>query len=234
MIFGIYFYVPPIYYHAMTKTQSELIRPLLILEQVIERLTDEIIKGKIQTGSQLVEIDLQKRFGISRTPLREAFRELERLGFVTIIPRRGAFVKRLTRQEVIDIYEMRSVLEGLAARLAFKEKKEAFDELSECMKRMQEAYEKKNQTMFLKAHDDFHNVWILRSNNPSLIDECLKLRGLTSWHRMFFKFDTVSFSSAIEVHLKILAGFQSDQSSAETVEKIVRDNVRSAIDRLKV
>ena len=132
MIFGIYFCVPPIYYHAMTKTQSELIRPLLILEQVIERLTDEIIKGKIQTGSQLVEIDLQKRFGISRTPLREAFRELERLGFVTIIPRRGAFVKKLTRQEVIDIYEMRSVLEGLAARLAFKEKKEAFDELSEC------------------------------------------------------------------------------------------------------
>lgn len=217
----------------MTKASSDTIRPTLIIEQVIDRLTDEIIKGKIPTGSQLVELDLQKRFGISRTPLREAFRELERLGFVTIIPRRGAFVKDLTCQEVIDIYEMRSVLEGLAARLAFAERKEAVEELTEYMNRMEGAYAKKNRVAFLKAHDDFHNVWIQRSRNNSLIEECCRLRGLTSWHRMFFKFVAVNFTGAIEAHKKILNGFQSDQSTAETVEHIVRENVRSAIDRVK-
>ncbi len=216
----------------MTKACSEPIRPLLVLEQVVERLTDDIVKGKIPAGSQLVELDLHNRFGISRTPLREAFRELERLGFVTILPRRGAFVKELTRQEVIDIYEMRSVLEGLAARLAFKDKEGTAEELSDCMNRMEEAFLKKNRSAFLKAHDDFHSVWIRRSLNKSLIDECHRLRGLTSWHRMFFKFGALNFESAVEAHKKILSEFQSKKSTAETVENVVRENIHSAISRV--
>ncbi|MDP2084906.1 MAG: GntR family transcriptional regulator [Gemmobacter sp.] len=82
------------------------------------RLLDDIRTGALAPGARLRETDLAARMGISRTPVREAIRQLEADGLVTHLPRQGATLRRLDGPEVIELYEMRAVLEGTAARLA--------------------------------------------------------------------------------------------------------------------
>lgn len=82
------------------------------------RLLGEIRDGRLQPGARLTETDLADRLSISRTPVREAIRRLEADGLVTHEPRVGAMVRSLDYAEVMELYEMRSVLEGTAARMA--------------------------------------------------------------------------------------------------------------------
>ncbi|MBO9403231.1 GntR family transcriptional regulator [Shimia sp. R9_3] len=81
-------------------------------------LLQEIREGRLSPGDRLRETDLATRFSISRTPVREAIRQLEADGLVTHLPRVGATVRRLDYSEVMELYEMRVVLECTAARMA--------------------------------------------------------------------------------------------------------------------
>jgi DNA-binding GntR family transcriptional regulator len=83
-----------------------------------ELMIKAIESGELPSGSRLRENDLAARFGISRTPIREALRRLETQGLVTHVPRQGAIVCQLTYSEIGQLYYMREVLEGTAARLA--------------------------------------------------------------------------------------------------------------------
>jgi DNA-binding GntR family transcriptional regulator len=87
-------------------------------EQVADHLREEILSSRLAPGAELSEVALARSLGISRGPLREALGKLAAEGLVTIVPRRGAVVKRLTRQEFIDAYEVREALESLAIKLA--------------------------------------------------------------------------------------------------------------------
>ncbi|WP_323771837.1 GntR family transcriptional regulator [Antarctobacter sp.] len=83
-----------------------------------QRLLDEIREGRLMPGERLRETELAERLGVSRTPVREAIRQLEADGLVAHLPRIGASVRKLDYAEVMELYEMRAVLEGTAARLA--------------------------------------------------------------------------------------------------------------------
>jgi DNA-binding GntR family transcriptional regulator len=86
--------------------------------QAHARIVEDIRRGLLPPGTRLREVDLAERLGISRTPVREALRMLEADGLVVHLPRQGAVVRSLDYAEVIELYEMRAVLEGTAARLA--------------------------------------------------------------------------------------------------------------------
>lgn len=87
-------------------------------QSAYRRLLAEIRSGQLLPGARLRETELAERLGISRTPVREAIRQLEADGLVTHQARQGATIRNLDYAEVIELYEMRSVLEGTAARLA--------------------------------------------------------------------------------------------------------------------
>ncbi len=87
-------------------------------ETTYERLCDEIRSGKLPPGSRLRETEIAERLAVSRTPVREAIRRLEADGLVDHLPRSGAVVRKLEYPELMELYEMRTVLEGTAARLA--------------------------------------------------------------------------------------------------------------------
>ena len=87
-------------------------------QSVYRRLLDEIRRGNLQPGTRLREAELADRLQMSRTPVREALRLLEADGLVVHVPRQGATVKSLSYAEVMELYEMRAVLESTAARLA--------------------------------------------------------------------------------------------------------------------
>lgn len=86
--------------------------------EAYRRLVAEIRAGALKPRDRLLEVDLAARLGISRTPVREAIRQLEADGLVIHIPRVGAAVRSLDPGEVTELYEMRGALEGTAARLA--------------------------------------------------------------------------------------------------------------------
>ncbi|MDA7428054.1 GntR family transcriptional regulator [Primorskyibacter aestuariivivens] len=82
------------------------------------RLMSDLRAGRLHPGDRLRETELAERLGMSRTPVREAIRQMEADGIVTHVPRQGASIRRLDYAEVMELYEMRAVLEGTAARLA--------------------------------------------------------------------------------------------------------------------
>ena len=87
-------------------------------QSAYRRLLADIKSGQLLPGARLRETELAERLGISRTPVREAIRQLEADGLVTHQARQGATIRNLDYAEVIELYEMRSVLEGTASRLA--------------------------------------------------------------------------------------------------------------------
>ena len=87
-------------------------------EIVFEAMREAIVSGRLAPGERLVEIKLADEMGVSRTPVREAIRKLELEGFVIMMQRKGAYVAGLSPKEIRDVFEIRSTLESLAARLA--------------------------------------------------------------------------------------------------------------------
>ena len=96
--------------------------------------------------------------GVSRTPLREAFRELAAEGYITVVPRKGAHVSRLSEDEVLDIYAITSVLEGLATRLATPHLREggANERLQHFFDRLKRHHERGEVDAYWAANRDFH------------------------------------------------------------------------------
>ena len=86
--------------------------------RVFQRLREDILSGKYKEHDELRENTLGKELGVSRTPVREALRQLELEGLVTIIPNKGAYVTGISSKDIRDIYILRSMLEGLCARWA--------------------------------------------------------------------------------------------------------------------
>lgn len=87
-------------------------------DKLIEQLKQEIFSGLLKPGDQLEEADLANRFGVSRTPIREAIRSLVECGLLETRPRKGAIVRVLSAKELNDLFEVAAELEGMACRLA--------------------------------------------------------------------------------------------------------------------
>ena len=88
------------------------------VDRVVEGLRAGILRGRYVPGQHLIEADLTRDFGVSRGPLREAFRRLSAEGLLQIVPNRGALVRQLSYREIVEIFQIRSALEPLSARLA--------------------------------------------------------------------------------------------------------------------
>ena len=100
--------------------------------RVFQKIREDILSGKYKEHDELRETTLGKELGVSRTPVREALRQLELEGLVTIIPNKGAYVTGISQKDIRDIYVIRSMLEGLCARWAAQHiSEEQLDELEE-------------------------------------------------------------------------------------------------------
>ncbi|MHB1930580.1 MAG: GntR family transcriptional regulator [Acidimicrobiales bacterium] len=95
--------------------------PILVTshpDEIAFRIETEIIEGLLEPGSHLMQGDLCRRFGVSRTPVREALRKLQAQGLVELVPNKGARIRVVTVSDLEEIYAVRAELEGYAAALA--------------------------------------------------------------------------------------------------------------------
>jgi DNA-binding GntR family transcriptional regulator len=90
----------------------------VLRDEIRDQLIEEILNGRLAPGERIVEMRIAQQFGVSQAPVREALRDLDLLGFVVSSPFRGAIVRQLSVEELVQLYPIRAVLEGLAARHA--------------------------------------------------------------------------------------------------------------------
>jgi DNA-binding GntR family transcriptional regulator len=162
-----------------TTTAPAPARPLenrTLREQVVDHLREEILTSKLEPGTELGEVGLARSLGISRGPLREALGQLAAEGLVTIVPRHGAVVKRLTRQEFIDAYQVREALESLAIKLAVPRLSAAEKtELHEMCAEMESEAACGNTDRFFEINRNFHALLVHASGNLKLEEVHLQL-----------------------------------------------------------
>jgi DNA-binding GntR family transcriptional regulator len=140
-------------------------------EKILETIRDAILKGSLKPGERVSEPELAERFGISRTPIREAFRQLESEGYLLVIPRKGAVVASLSERDVEEFYAIKIILEGFAARIAAEKLSdkdiERLEAINEKLQKLADEGDVKN---FFKVHDEFHEVFIKASGNEKLLE----------------------------------------------------------------
>lgn len=156
--------------------------------RVFSTLREDILNGKYNENEELREIAIGNELGVSRTPVREAIRQLELEGLVQIIPNKGAYVKGITPKDVKDIYMIRTSLEGMCARLAceniteeqleeleeniylatFHASKGHMDQLADLDNRFHHIlYEACDSKMLQKLLEDFHH-YVIRIRRKTL------------------------------------------------------------------
>lgn len=137
--------------------------------QVFQTIRENILKGKYQADEELRETTLGKELGVSRTPVREALRQLELEGLVKIIPNRGAYVIGISEKDVHDIYLIRSELEGLCVRMAAEHiTKEKIEELEEALILSEYHLEKDNMEQLTELDGKFHQILYAASESRIL------------------------------------------------------------------
>jgi DNA-binding GntR family transcriptional regulator len=155
-------------------------------DAIIQQLRAEMVSGQIPPGEKLSEARLAERFGVSRMPVREALKELESAGFVTIEQRRGTFVRGMSRSEILDLYEVREAVEGMAARLcAHRANNDLLTKLDEAIETMSRQVEVLDMDGYSVTDQRFHELILSGASNERLSDHYRLLfqhlhRGLLS------------------------------------------------------
>ncbi len=143
-------------------------RPLR--EIVYEELKREILVGEISPGTRMMEIELADEMGVSRTPVREAIRKLEKEGLVTIEPRKGAYASDVSIKDMVDVLEVREDLEAMAAAMAAqKVNKDEKQALIEATMEYKEAVESERTEDIIRCDEKFHQLIVNYSGNKTLI-----------------------------------------------------------------
>ena len=125
--------------------------------RVFQSIREDILSGRYEQNTELKEAAIGAELGVSRTPVREALRQLELEGLVTIIPNRGAYVNMITAKDVQDIYVIRSMLEGLCARWATQSiTAEQLDSMEETLCLSEYHTSKKNYEKLYELDSLFH------------------------------------------------------------------------------
>ena len=205
---------------------------LPLRDVVFNTLRQAILKGELKPGERLMEIQLANKLGVSRTPVREAIRKLELEGLVLMIPRKGAEVAEITRQDMEDVLEVRTALEELAVKDACDHITDA--QLSELKKASNEfkkaLLEGKDLVTCADADMHFHDVILSATNNRRLIQMLNNLSEQMYRYRMEYLKDERTHKTLIEEHDAIRRALKkNDKVKAGAAIRVHIDNQKRSI-----
>jgi len=190
-------------------------------EKILESIREAILKGQLKPGEKVAEPELAERFGISRTPIREAFRQLESEGYLTVIPRKGAVVAQLSEQDIEEFYAIKSVLEGFAARMAaLKMSDKEIERLEAINARLEELARLGDVKTFFRVHNEFHELFIRAAGNEKLSDLIDQLVMKFNRSRMASLALPGRMEISVNEHRKIIQAFKDRDS--ETADNLVK------------
>jgi DNA-binding GntR family transcriptional regulator len=179
--------------------------------------------GRYARNDRLVPETIAAEIGMSRMPVREAFRRLATEGLVVIRPNRGCVVSGLTISEIVEVFQIRSALEGLAVRLAAPQLSDAvFDDLNQLLHRM-ETSEASDTDRWLEDHYRFHDYVCSLSGSQKLIAQIRTLHVSIEPYLRMYRHHAPKQRSAAEAHKILFDALKT--RDAEKAEQAMRDHV---------
>jgi len=203
--------LPPQVAQALALVRSNSLPDLVRME--LERM---ILAGELAAGTQLTEVALAARLGVSRGPVREAFRALEEIGLVRIEKNRGVFVRRISVEEADQIYEVRAILdEWIGRRLAQTATPEQVRSLRAHVERMEKAAARHDVDGYYHLNLEFHDQLVAACGNPKLLATYRRLVKELS----LFRHQALARSGTMNV---------STREHREIIERIASGNAAAA------
>ena len=190
--------------------------------QVRHYILTKILSGDFEPGERLIEMKIARQMQTSQAPVREAIRELESTGLLETLPNRGSRIRKISNQELSDIYDVRAQLEGYAAEVICQNRVDITNELEVAVERMFGAAKKESMMSFASINHEFHSIIIKNASNEIL---------LKTWQTLHIQIKTFLIVNRLEKNLDELANshfkiidafkkFDAEQARSEVISHI--------------
>lgn len=212
-------------------------RPKTLRSEVVSMLREAIISGKLQPGDHLKETTLAEQMAVSRSPVREAFRELEQEGLIVSVPNQGCFVKTFNAEEIQEIFTLRAALENLAYELIIGADKlgpEQMQTLASYVERQKAAIQNEAIDELTNLDMDFHEEIMRMAGHKRLLGMWRSLRGQIQvlFYQRFHVLDQVP-ETVDSDHHELLAALRT--GNIDTITRLNKEiNARVAQDCINV
>ncbi len=198
-----------------------------IREIVLKELRTAIFTGDINTGDRLIENNIATAMGVSRTPVREALRQLESEGLAVNIPRKGTIVKGICIEDAIEIYDIREVLEGLAVRGACMHiSRIEIRELREIIENMKKLIDTNEEKEYVEVHNRFNKIILDACHNKRLISQMEYIYEYLQSLRKISLMTKERKLDALKEHIEIVDAIEVGDE--QLAEERARDHVTRA------
>ncbi len=195
--------------------------------RVFARLRENILSGRYREHEALKETDISEEMGVSRTPVREALRQLELEGLVQIIPNKGAYVTGITQKDVEDIYAIRALLEGLCARWATERiTKEQLEAMEEALYLSEFHASKGNAQQLTELDNQFHEILYEACGSKMLGHTLQDFHEYVKRIRKRTLSDHERGREAVQEHRRIMEAIR--QKDADRAEELATLHMRNA------
>lgn len=196
-------------------------------ERVYDKLKIDILNNKLKPGEKLIETDIAEEFDVSRTPIREALKQLEQDGLITYFPQRGSVVSEISIEDALELYEVREYLEGLSIKLiCLNVNRKEIKKFEEIILEMEESIGKKDYEKLYKLHSDWTETIIqltvnkyLKTQMIGLFENLERLRRISLYN---IKHTTVAYEETRDILQAIIDGDELES------ERLARLHVRNA------
>lgn len=213
----------------MSDFSNEVNEYMPLRDVVFKTLRQAILKGDMVPGERLMEIQLAKKLGVSRTPIREAIRKLELEGLVTMVPRKGAEVAGITEKNLRDVLEVRRALEELAIELACERiHEDMVTELVAAERDFKDATAGSDAIKIAQMDEKFHDIIFQATENDKLVQMLNNLREQMYRYRLEYIKDEKTRQTLLAEHEEIINAIQSRQVTQ------AKSAIRSHIDNQEV
>ena len=207
------------------------IQPKTLRSEIVDRIRDAIISGRLEPGEHLKESAIADQMSVSRIPVREAFRQLEQEGLIVSIPNQGSFVKTFGDKDIEEIFTLRATLEGLACEIVLEGGKlqpEDFELLEGYVEQQRQAIETHDFDQLTSLDMDFHEFICRKSESERLLKMWHSLRAQIQvlFHQRFRTYDWVP-ETVDEDHSVILDALRHGEVQ-QVIEVHKRINARVA------
>jgi DNA-binding GntR family transcriptional regulator len=201
------------------------VQNLTLWQRVYEHLRVAIFDGRLEPGTELTEVALAEQLGVSRGPLREAIGRLAAEGLVTVSPRRGAVVRSLSKEEFLELYQVREALERMAMQLAaLRLTDEEFDGLTALNEEMAAHAAGNKVEAFFEANLAFHARLLEASGNEKLQELYRQLLGQLGRYRLRSLTLRGNLQRSVSEHKTILRAAR--RGDAERAAQLMAEHIR--------
>ena len=193
-----------------TNPDDDAIERRPLFQQIADRVRDMILDGDYEPGERLNEKELSERFGVSRTPLREALKVLSSEGWITHAPNRGATITHLSDEELAETYPLMGALEGLAGELACQNASDReIEDIAALHRQMVDAHQARALAEYYEINQRIHTAIFAAARNDLLAKTYAQLTGRARRARFRGTMSDQRWAQAVHEHEQILTALQA-------------------------